>query len=220
MLVIALAIVIVTALAVGLLFDMVDTTSGIARWDQSVAEWGSTNSTAWSTRLLDIVTDFGASVSLLVIFIVVAALDYARHRNINVALFLAVVLVGVVVVNNVLKVIVDRERPDVLRLVEASGSSFPSGHSASAAAGWFALALVVGRHWSRAGRAVVAALATAIVIGVAASRALLGVHWLTDVIAGVVLGWGWFMLSALAFGGRMQRLGEPIERGSFTAADS
>ena len=43
----------------------------------------------------------------------------------------------------------------------------------------------------------------------AASRALLGVHWLTDVVAGLVVGWGWFLLSALAFGGRFQRLGDP-----------
>jgi undecaprenyl-diphosphatase len=38
------------------------------------------------------------------------------------------------------------------------------------------------------------------------------VHWLTDVIAGVALGWGWFLLSALAFGGRFQRLGDPAVR--------
>jgi undecaprenyl-diphosphatase len=51
-----------------------------------------------------------------------------------------------------------------------------------------------------------------ITFAVAASRALLGVHWLTDVVAGVAVGWGWFLLVALVFGGRIQRLGEPVER--------
>ena len=49
-----------------------------------------------------------------------------------------------------------------------------------------------------------------IAVAVAASRALLGVHWLTDVIGGLAVGWGWFLLVAIAFGGRAQRLGDPV----------
>jgi undecaprenyl-diphosphatase len=47
-------------------------------------------------------------------------------------------------------------------------------------------------------------------MSVAASRALLGVHWLSDVIAGLAIGWGWFMIVAIIFGGRAQRLGDPV----------
>ena len=212
MLVAALAVVLVTAFVVGAVFDMVDSNSGLAAWDRAVAEWGSRNATSWSTGVLDALTDLGATVLLLVICVAVAVFDVVRHRNVNVVLFLGVVLAGVALVNNALKWLVDRERPDVTHLVGTSGSSFPSGHSAAAAATWFALALVVARGWSRRGRAVAAAIAALISVAVASSRALLGVHWFTDVVAGLVVGWGWFLLSALVFGGRFQRLGDPAQR--------
>ena len=212
LLVVALATVFATALTVGLVFDMVDRQAGLARWDRSVAAWGADNAASWSTNLLDRLTDLGGTPVVVVLVVAVAGLDYWRHRNANVILFLAAVLIGVLFLNNVVKWIVDRPRPDVPHLVGTAGSSFPSGHSASAAAAWFAVALVLGRHWTRRGRAIVAAGAALATVAVAASRALLGVHWLTDVVAGVMLGWGWFLLCALAFGGRLQRLGEPAER--------
>jgi membrane-associated phospholipid phosphatase len=220
MLAVALSILFTTALVVGIVFDMVDRQSGLAQWDTAVAEWGSRNSTPSSTNVLDALTNLGGTRYLVVIFGSVAVYDYVRHRNGNVALFLLVVLIGVVTINNGLKMIVDRERPPVTHLVGTSGSSFPSGHSAAAAAAWFALALVVSRHRSRRVRAACAAVAAIIAVAVAASRALLGVHWLTDVVAGVVVGWGWFLLAALVFGGRIQRIGEPAERAARAARGS
>jgi membrane-associated phospholipid phosphatase len=217
MLVVALAIILVTALLVGVMFDMVDRDSGLAGWDRAVAEWGSRHATSWSTTVLDALTDLGGTALLVVVVVAVATYDVARHRNVNVALFLLVVLGGIALINNGLKWLVDRERPDVDHLVGISGSSFPSGHSAAAAATWFALALVITRAWSRRRRAVAAGLAALISVTVAASRALLGVHWLTDVIAGTVLGWGWFLLTALVFGGRWQRLGDPAARAAARA---
>jgi hypothetical protein len=34
----------------------------------------------------------------------------------------------------------------------------------------------------------------------------------SDVLGGLALGWGWFLLVAIIFGGRQQRLGEPVEQ--------
>ena len=45
--------------------------------------------------------------------------------------------------------------------------------------------------------------AVAVTAAVAASRVLLDLHWLSDVVGGVALGWAWFALCAVAFGGRL-----------------
>jgi undecaprenyl-diphosphatase len=48
-------------------------------------------------------------------------------------------------------------------------------------------------------------------VTVAGTRVLLGVHWLTDVLAGLAIGWAWFALWSIAFGGRLLHFGAPAE---------
>jgi hypothetical protein len=51
----------------------------------------------------------------------------------------------------------------------------------------------------------------AVAVAVAGTRVLLGVHWLTDVLAGLAVGWAWFALWSIAFGGRLLHFGAPAE---------
>jgi undecaprenyl-diphosphatase len=60
-------------------------------------------------------------------------------------------------------------------------------------------------------RALLAGVAVGLAVAVAASRVLLDVHWLTDVIAGLALGWAWFSVCSIAFGGRLLRFGAGAE---------
>jgi undecaprenyl-diphosphatase len=58
-----------------------------------------------------------------------------------------------------------------------------------------------------------------IAVAVATSRVLLDVHWVSDVIAGLALGWAWFCVCAIAFGGRILRFGAAAETAA-RAADA
>ena len=209
--VLGLGIVFAAAATVGWIFDTIDRGRGFARWDRAVADWGVEHATETSTDVLLAITHGGDTGWLWLLLASAAGLDWLAKRNPAVFGFAAAVGLGVAGLNNGLKWIIDRDRPDVDHLAGSSGSSFPSGHSATAAACWAAIALIAGRHLHRRLHPALAAAAAAIAIAVAASRALLGVHWLTDVIAGSVVGWSWFFLIALVFGGRLQRLGRPVE---------
>jgi undecaprenyl-diphosphatase len=70
---------------------------------------------------------------------------------------------------------------------------------------------LLGLGRSRRTRIILTSLAAGLAASVASTRVLLGVHWLTDVLAGLVLGWSWFGLCSLAFGGRLLRFGAPAE---------
>lgn len=211
------AVVLAAALFVGWVFSTLDDDSrgearGFAAWDESAAEWGARNATDTSTSILKFVTDFGGTGYLLVAMAGIGLYHRVRHSDWGPFVYLAVVGVGVSALNNGMKLIIDRDRPDIGQLAGHAGSSFPSGHSAAAAACWAAIALVVARRRSRPLRAWLAFVAAAIALAVAATRVLLGVHWLTDVIAGVVVGWCWFFVTTIVFGGRLLRLGEPARR--------
>lgn len=71
----------------------------------------------------------------------------------------------------------------------AAGLSFPSGHATTATLGCGLIALIVARSSGSGRRRVAAvALATIAAVVVGATRVLLGVHWVTDVVGGWALG--------------------------------
>jgi membrane-associated phospholipid phosphatase len=205
-------VVLVGAAVIGWIFDTIDENRGFARYDKSAAQFGADHASSTSTRVLEAITQFGATGVLLVVMGLIGAFQAWRHRKFTVLFYVAAIGIGVSLLNNGLKLLVHRERPTVLQLTSPHGYSFPSGHTAAAAACWVAIALVVARKWPRPARRLAAVVVLVITLAVAASRVLLGVHWLTDVMAGAIVGWMWFVFVTVLFGGRILRFGEPAER--------
>jgi undecaprenyl-diphosphatase len=121
-------------------------------------------------------------------------------------LILAASLAGASALSNLTKLAVARARPED-GLVDTIGYAFPSGHSTAAAAGWIALAFVVGATVAtRRARLLILAAALLIIAIVGASRVYLGVHWSTDVLGGWALGGLWIGVVLVAVSGRGARL--------------
>lgn len=213
LLTIALAVLVAAGVGFGAVMEMVTSERGLYRLDASAAEWGAEHATPATTEVLEAVTQLGSTKVVAAVAAVVALVAWARRREVGVAAFLAVVVIGQMALSNGIKLAVGRDRPAVMPLVHATGLSFPSGHATAAAAVATALAFVLGRRRGRLARTVLALAAVAVIAVVAATRVLLGVHWLTDVVAGVLLGLGWFTVSAIAFGGRLLRFGSEVSRG-------
>jgi membrane-associated phospholipid phosphatase len=144
-------------------------------------------------------------------------IEWFRVRNPWVPVFLLVVTLGDTLVTSTIKELIDRARPTIDPVAATLGPSFPSGHSSTAAAFYAALALLAGRRRSASAKAVLVGVAVGIAAAVASSRVLLDLHWVSDVIAGLALGWGWFAVCTIAFGGWMLKLGAPVEQAAAAA---
>jgi membrane-associated phospholipid phosphatase len=204
------AFVVGTAL-VAIVLVMIHTNTGFARVDRSVSLFGAHHATALSTRFLRFYTQLGGALVLVPLGVIVAVAETIRQRSVGVVAFLTLVVGGQFLVANVIKAIVNRARPSFDQLTGFSGSSFPSGHAVAAAACLAAFALVIGRRRSLKVRATLAGLAVGLATGIACCRVMLGVHWLTDVLGGLALGWAWYALCSIAFGGYQLRFGAPAK---------
>jgi membrane-associated phospholipid phosphatase len=214
----AALIVVVGFVAVGLLLAMIRAHWGFADFDRSAAKWAAVHASAGSTHLLRLFTQLGGAVVLVPIAVVVAGFETWRQRRWEIVAFLAATVGGQYLVVYLIKTAVDRTRPSVLRLTGFSGPSFPSGHATAAAAAFAGFALVATRTRGQRSRPFVGGVAAGLAVSVATTRVLLGVHWLTDVLAGLCLGWAWFALCSIAFGGRMLRYGAPVAAAEQLAA--
>jgi len=136
----------------------------------------------------------------------------------GIPVLLVVVVGGQFALVYTIKALVDRARPELMQLTGFAGASFPSGHASAAAATFAVAALLLARHRTRAARAVLTGIAVGVAFMVAATRVALGVHWTTDVVAGIVLGWGWTLIGVLAVGGPRLRFGDPVARAQVHAA--
>jgi membrane-associated phospholipid phosphatase len=175
----------------GLLLIHVLLEGAVGRWDASVTTWfvehrttGLDEASRWGSNLGGTLTIVGIA------FVAVVALAVARRWA--AVRFLVLALVLEVSVFLIATLLVDRPRPDVVRLdVSPPTSSYPSGHTAAAIVLYVGLALVLsGLTRNAILRAIAWILAVALPVAVGVSRLYRGMHHTTDVLTSVILAFG------------------------------
>ena len=197
-----LATVAAMPVGVALLALAVTTSATVTRLDALTSAAAHTHAAHPVVAVSLAVTLLGSThIVFLLCALVAAALLASRLWHASLALIVAVSLTQPVV--ELIKHLVSRPRPPANATVaEAAGYSFPSGHSATAAAMFGVLALVALGHFHGRARTLVALGGVAVVAVVGLSRVLLGAHYPTDVAAGWLTGatiaaLSWLALSRL-----------------------
>ncbi|MBP2659931.1 MAG: phosphoesterase PA-phosphatase related protein [Firmicutes bacterium] len=150
-------------------------------------------------RVMIFITDIGFGTSYIVIVAICLLLlvYFRRWREVS---GLAICLIGGAALNFWLKFLFHRSRPDLFRIVQETGYSFPSGHViASMCFYGMGAFLIMQMISSWRGRLTVATLAGLLIVVIGISRIYLGVHYPTDVLAGLAAGSMWvaFCISLL-----------------------
>lgn len=195
-----LAVATAVVFALGLLASYVVRLGPVADVDRDLTRWlheRTLESDTLAGSALD-VTTIGDPITLTVLVVLtVGWLLFHGHRRIG--LWLVAVTALASIVNSVLKIVVARSRPDFDSVfLEPLSKSFPSGHALNTTVvlGAMTVALVAA---ATSRRALVVPLAATVAAGVALAvgitRPLLGVHFVSDVVAGWVLGVIWLVLS-------------------------
>jgi membrane-associated phospholipid phosphatase len=191
------AVLTVALVGVGWVLAKVVHDDGIGRADSAVSRWLAGERIPDFNDATVYTSEVGGTLTvtaLAVVAVVFAAFAWRRWRE---PMLVAVAVAGEVAIFLVVTMLVDRERPPVRHLDEAPPtSSFPSGHTAATIALWGSLAVLANeRARSAAVRNLFLVLAFVVPLLVASSRMYRGMHYLSDVLGGMLLGGLWLLAS-------------------------
>jgi len=148
----------------------------------------------WLSQIMYGVTQLGEQWAVFVVGGIMSLIFLFRKKYVAlVAFWLA--LAGVGISTRYGKTFVSRERPANVAYYEVEHFSFPSGHATTALAAYGLIAYFLYRHYSkRRQRQLILGAAVALIMVVGFSRIYLGVHYLSDVLAGFLLGTLWLLV--------------------------
>jgi membrane-associated phospholipid phosphatase len=165
---------------------------GETRTDERLAVWLHGRATEPLTDVFRAITRLGNFITLFAVTLVAVVIFWRRRERIDAA-FVALAALGAQVLSTGMKLGFRRDRPFFPDpLATESTFSFPSGHALVSLAVYGSIALVLARRLSsHIERALLLGATALLVIAIGLSRLYLGVHFLSDVLAGYAAGAAW-----------------------------
>jgi undecaprenyl-diphosphatase len=200
-------VTIALAIATGALFALMAIEAGRGRVqpvDDAFLRWIASGRTGSLTTVAKLFNLIGLTYVMTPVRVGITAYLAIRRRWWHLIAFVSAIVVSEIAIGT-LKALYDRPRA-LGSLVETSGASFPSGHAVAASV--TAVAAVIALFPEGPRRYAWGAIAVAFSFVMGLSRAYLGAHWLSDAIAGVVLGTFIALGTALITHRVRERLGE------------
>ncbi|MFS0638863.1 phosphatase PAP2 family protein [Mesobacillus foraminis] len=159
------------------------------------------------TVVMEVFTTIGSVPVVLPLSLLVLLILYKLLKHRKELILFAAVMIGSPILNQLLKVFFQRARPDLNRLIEIGGYSFPSGHAMNAFTLYGILTFLLWRHIPvRWGRTILLLFSTVFILAIGTSRIYLGVHYPSDIIGGYLAASFWLAVSILVFQRYKERL--------------
>jgi membrane-associated phospholipid phosphatase len=186
-------VLLVVLIGIGWLLSKVLSHDALGRGDADVSRWLARHRDRDLNEVTSLTTKLAETLTITILAVVAVAFAAWVWRRWREPMLVAVAVAGEVGIFLVVTLLVDRKRPPVGHLDAAPPtSSFPSGHTAAAVALYGALAVLASeRARSALVRGLFWALAVVVPLVVAVSRMYRGMHFFTDVLGGLALGWLW-----------------------------
>ena len=139
------------------------------------------------TNIFKVITFFGSTIFIVILCVVLFIIFIILRRK-NISFIIASCLIVSTIFNNVIKIIIRRPRPEVLKLVTETTYSFPSGHTmASVTMYGILLYLLIRSNVNKKIKCILGAFLMILPILVGISRIYLGAHFASDILGGMIL---------------------------------
>jgi undecaprenyl-diphosphatase len=160
--------------------------------DDAIMRWVATHQYPGLERTMLEVTSLGTGLVVGVLVLVAGMFLWLNSHKHSAVLLVAATLGGIVL-NNLLKLGFSRPRPQVFEWgTHAASFSFPSGHAMSSVIVYSVVAYLAARLQQRAAsRVLTLLLAAGVILAISVSRVYLGVHYPSDILAGMLIGLAW-----------------------------